>query len=572
MQRLLAGSLHDPAPQPVVSPSRAPSIQTKMSVGPAGDRYEQEADQVARQVANRLHPSKSLPAPSVPSAKPQKTPQASPAAESASRQSVWQRPTGAHHQQGELTPEFAADIRRAQAGGQPLATPVRSAMEQAFGADFGAVRIHQSPQADALSRSIDARAFTLGQDVFFRQGAFQQDTVTGQGLLAHELTHVVQQSGGQVQRALTPEERLPSAQQSAASGARLDQWPQIVQRSQPGRIHRCGDDDKKTTTPDPASTSPKLAPPTSSGSPGMSGTPGSIEPISYAASKPTADPSTFTKDQTEAIQLINTSGIDPAYKARANLLIEVPDAIDQTAHGVCGMVAVLRAVVKSSPKRFAQMIISAMSDTALIAQWLPVFNKRADKDQKAKHAEVEFITSQWLVRKSATGDVSQKVMNKGGVTTKTKKYSNVFDAQVAFSNSFGIKGWENDLGHFATTTGGLNYLLNSVGSGKDSFKIKVTNFKQDYQAAKAKAGKDGSVIASVTNTDFYKLKGKEVDKPLVKSGGPKFRHWVMIDEVKESGDYFVLKLWTWAAHYFAKVHKSVIGTHIYSLIAAETDV
>jgi hypothetical protein len=76
-------------------------------------------------------------------------------------------------------------------------------MEREFGADFGGVRVHTGAQADILARSIQAKAFTTGQDVFFRQGAYEPGLRGGQELIAHELTHVVQQEekgGNQINR------------------------------------------------------------------------------------------------------------------------------------------------------------------------------------------------------------------------------------------------------------------------------------------------------------------------------------------------------------------------------------
>ena len=77
---------------------------------------------------------------------------------------------------------------------------MRSSMEQAFGADFSGVRVHTDSRSDGLNQSIQARAFTTGQDIIFRQGEYQPGNRGGQELLAHELTHVVQQNGGAVQQ------------------------------------------------------------------------------------------------------------------------------------------------------------------------------------------------------------------------------------------------------------------------------------------------------------------------------------------------------------------------------------
>lgn len=68
-------------------------------------------------------------------------------------------------------------------------------MERALGADFGGVRVHTDERADALNRSLRARAFTTGADIFFRRGAYDPASPGGREVLAHELTHVVQQQG-----------------------------------------------------------------------------------------------------------------------------------------------------------------------------------------------------------------------------------------------------------------------------------------------------------------------------------------------------------------------------------------
>jgi hypothetical protein len=89
------------------------------------------------------------------------------------------------------------EVERAR-GGSPLPETVRRFMEPRFGVDFSQVRVHADAQADELSRSIGARAFTSGRDIFFRKGELAPGGRRGAELLAHELTHVVQQSGASV--------------------------------------------------------------------------------------------------------------------------------------------------------------------------------------------------------------------------------------------------------------------------------------------------------------------------------------------------------------------------------------
>jgi hypothetical protein len=94
--------------------------------------------------------------------------------------------------------EVEQAIDRARGNGQPLDARVRGDMEEAFGTDFDGVRIHADAAADRLSRSVNAQAFTTGQDVFFREGTYDPGSSSGRVLLAHELTHVVQQTGDEV--------------------------------------------------------------------------------------------------------------------------------------------------------------------------------------------------------------------------------------------------------------------------------------------------------------------------------------------------------------------------------------
>ena len=89
--------------------------------------------------------------------------------------------------------DVEAEIDRARGSGQVLDPDLQQQMGRAIGADFSGVRVHTDGQSDKLNRSLQAKAFTTGQDVFFRQGAYQPEQRSGQELIAHELTHVVQQ-------------------------------------------------------------------------------------------------------------------------------------------------------------------------------------------------------------------------------------------------------------------------------------------------------------------------------------------------------------------------------------------
>jgi len=98
----------------------------------------------------------------------------------------------------ELDDDTADHINRERGGGQPLDTALQKQAGAAVDHDLSGVRVHTSPEAHDLSRQLGAKAFTTGQDVFFREGAYDPHSSGGQELVAHELSHVVQQSSGAV--------------------------------------------------------------------------------------------------------------------------------------------------------------------------------------------------------------------------------------------------------------------------------------------------------------------------------------------------------------------------------------
>ena len=176
-----------------LSHSLAP-MQAKMVVGEANDRYEQEADREAAQVVQQIH---------------------APVSNSSAQGSSVQRQQEQDELQkkviapiqgkemsagGEVSTGLESEINRARGGGQPLVPELQRKMGEAMGSDFSGVRVHTDGPADALNQSVGARAFTTGQDLFFKRGEYQPGSRGGQELIAHELTHVVQQNGGAVQR------------------------------------------------------------------------------------------------------------------------------------------------------------------------------------------------------------------------------------------------------------------------------------------------------------------------------------------------------------------------------------
>lgn len=136
-------------------------LQTKLPVGPPADRFEREADRVAEQVMR-------MPEADVAESSPP---------------SIQRLPAGGGEPVHTTLP---------RGGGRPLAAPTRAFMEPRFGADFGGVRLHTGVAAEHAASRLRARAFTVGRDVWLGRGESEGD----RRLMAHELTHVVQQGSG----------------------------------------------------------------------------------------------------------------------------------------------------------------------------------------------------------------------------------------------------------------------------------------------------------------------------------------------------------------------------------------
>ncbi len=142
------------------------------------------------------------------------------------------------------SPEIEGAIEGARGSGQALGSTIRRRMDSAFGSDFSGVRVHTDDRADRLNKSLDARAFTTGKDIFFRQGEYQPGSPSGKKLLAHELTHVVQQTGN-VRAKLTIGQPGDRYEQEADRVAE-----QVVGMPEPGVVGQAGAGSPRTMCPE----------------------------------------------------------------------------------------------------------------------------------------------------------------------------------------------------------------------------------------------------------------------------------------------------------------------------------
>jgi len=178
-------------------------IQPKLTIGRHDDEYEEEADRVADQVMRMPDPhvqrQEEEPEEEEIQAKPigdQITPLVQRQEESEEEEEEPVQAKGISKKSPPVTTGLGHRIQSIKGGGQPLSAKSRAFFEPRFGRDFSRVRVHNDSTAAALARSVNARAFTLGTDIVFNSGAYVPGTVSGRRLMAHELTHVVQQRNG----------------------------------------------------------------------------------------------------------------------------------------------------------------------------------------------------------------------------------------------------------------------------------------------------------------------------------------------------------------------------------------
>jgi hypothetical protein len=177
-----------------------PSVQTKLSVNAPNDAYEQEADAVADKVVqlSRSEQAAVKPAPAIIQQK---------CADCEKEEELQRKEEGREEEKihlqtmgggegGDAPADVETGISSSKGSGSAMPAPLREQMESGIGADFSDVKIHTGDNAVQMNQQLNARAFTHGSDIYFNNNQYSPASADGQHLLAHELTHVVQQGGG----------------------------------------------------------------------------------------------------------------------------------------------------------------------------------------------------------------------------------------------------------------------------------------------------------------------------------------------------------------------------------------
>lgn len=178
-------------------------IQAKLAISQPGDVEEQEANRLSEAIAASDIPSNSIQRKCAACATGATCPNC------VQEEKLLQRK--ADHSGMATAPVLDSLPQSSAAPARALDAPTQSLMESHFGQDFSQVRIHTGASADQSAKSINALAYTVGTDVVFQEGQYAPETAAGKKILAHELTHVVQQKRGTAQREIqrkTAQERI----------------------------------------------------------------------------------------------------------------------------------------------------------------------------------------------------------------------------------------------------------------------------------------------------------------------------------------------------------------------------
>ena len=181
-----------------VSPA-AGAIQTELKISEPGDEYEREADRVADEVMSMsdAEVAQRVEAGGIDGMYSERK------EEQALQRQLVEEELQAKPKYGETSTvarNLESRINSMRSGGQPLHPAACGFFEPRFGHDFSSVRVHTDSSAAEAAKSLNSKAFTIGQDIAFDSGRYSPDSRTGRSLLAHELTHVVQQTGADGKR------------------------------------------------------------------------------------------------------------------------------------------------------------------------------------------------------------------------------------------------------------------------------------------------------------------------------------------------------------------------------------
>ena len=186
---MLAPTLHKENKIKGKTPS--PTIQAKLTIGASNDKYEREADSMANQIMQMPQSFSNQPLNKGAKDIQRKCTNCENEEEHIQRKPLMMKSEGGTPV---ATQALGSQLNSTKGSGSPLPSDTNSFMGNAFGTDFSNVRVHTGGSAIQMNQGLNARAFTHGSDIYFNKGQYSPGSSEGKRLLAHELTHTIQQN------------------------------------------------------------------------------------------------------------------------------------------------------------------------------------------------------------------------------------------------------------------------------------------------------------------------------------------------------------------------------------------
>jgi len=198
--------------------------QAKLQIGAENDPFEKEADAMADKIVNKQNTQEQEKTPTNNTIQKKeekkeegdkKTIQKKSAPEKSTEKKDEKIQKKSAGESQPAPPSLQSQLNSTKGGGQPLSEPSRQSMESGFGNDFSNVRVHSDSSAAQMNKELGSHAFTHGNDIYFNEGKYSPGSRDGDHLLAHELTHTIQQTGD-VQRKPNKANSKPTAKGKGA--------------------------------------------------------------------------------------------------------------------------------------------------------------------------------------------------------------------------------------------------------------------------------------------------------------------------------------------------------------------
>lgn len=421
-------------------------------------------------------------------------------------------------------------IQQRRGAGNPLPEAIQRHLEHGLNHDLSAVRIHDDAEADKLSKKVNAVAFTTGTDIYFQSGKFNPNSQSGLELLAHEVTHTVQQSKGQVGKGIDPDAGLES--EARMMGRKLSQ---THKKGPVGHGPKFGHKVGSHTSPRPS-----LRQAVSAGPAGIQRW--GLGDLKKLASKATSAVSSKVNSVKQAAQkaVQNTvkkvqSIAKPVIKAAQKTAQKAKAAVQRTVQKAKAKIQTVSKTVKqyaatklkALKQKGQQAIAKAKKTAASLKQKATQLAQRASKTYKQVKNSAQKVAA----------NVGQKV--KQGLDTAKKKAGQAFDSAKNYVQKTAKDGLEKAKGAAQALSRRTQAALNTAKmTAKSVGQSMIKGLKSAKAAAGKAALKAGKATTGVLSKAVAAIKKFPKARPLsalAMAGGSLYAGYKAVQSIRKGG-------------------------------------